>query len=154
MQYSLAQSFLATAKRHGQRPAIDVAGEVSYAELALRARSLGATIQRESAAAAHLTAVFAYRSQTAFAGVLGALLAGHGYVPLNRTFPIERTRLMLERLQAVPEHRAVVLRINLLSVPSSARGSTLPETVRALAATGVLLSTVATGNCRASVVDR
>jgi hypothetical protein len=24
-------------------------------------------------------------------------MAGHGYVPLNRTFPIDRTRLMLEK---------------------------------------------------------
>jgi amino acid adenylation domain-containing protein len=46
-----------------------------------------------------LTAVFAHRSPTAFAGVLGALLAGHGYVPLNRTFPVARTRLMFERSQ-------------------------------------------------------
>jgi amino acid adenylation domain-containing protein len=44
-----------------------------------------------------LTAVFAYRSETAYAAVLGALMAGNGYVPLNRTFPIDRTRLMLER---------------------------------------------------------
>jgi non-ribosomal peptide synthetase component F len=44
-----------------------------------------------------LTAVFAYRSVTAFVGVLGALLCGHGYVPLNRTFPPERTRTMLQR---------------------------------------------------------
>ena len=44
-----------------------------------------------------LTAVFAYRSPAAFIGVLGSLLAGNGYVPLNRTFPIERTQVMLER---------------------------------------------------------
>jgi hypothetical protein len=29
--------------------------------------------------------VFGYRNPTAFAGVLGALLAGNAYVPLNRT---------------------------------------------------------------------
>lgn len=59
---------------------------------------LAATIQKETAGnAVPLTAVFAYRSETAYAGVLGALMAGHGYVPLNRTFPVERTRLMLER---------------------------------------------------------
>src|SRR2546423_9168349 len=33
----------------------------------------------------------------AFAGVLAALLRGHGYVPLNRTFPQQRTAQMLER---------------------------------------------------------
>ena len=40
---------------------------------------------------APLTAVFAYRSPVAFTGVLAALLRGHGYVPLNRTFPPART---------------------------------------------------------------
>jgi len=29
--------------------------------------------------------------------VLGSLLAGNGYVPLNRTFPLERTKAMLDR---------------------------------------------------------
>jgi amino acid adenylation domain-containing protein len=43
------------------------------------------------------TAVFAHRSATAFAGVLATLLRGHGYVPLNRTFPPQRTALMLNR---------------------------------------------------------
>jgi amino acid adenylation domain-containing protein len=44
--------------------------------------------------------VLAYRSATAFAGVLGVLLRGHGYVPLNPGFPPERTRLMLEHSEA------------------------------------------------------
>src|SRR6266542_1083042 len=53
--------------------------------------------KRTLLSAGPLTAVFAYRSETAYAALLGALMAGHGYVPLNRTFPIDRTRLMLER---------------------------------------------------------
>src|SRR5204862_3766866 len=76
----------------------DVGGEVTYCELAKRAKQIAATIQeRLTNSDIPLTAVFAYRSETAYAGVLGALMAGHGYVPLNRTFPVERTRLMLER---------------------------------------------------------
>ena len=76
-----------------------MAGEEScYEDLARRAKSLGATLQMalptENTA---LTAVLAYRSQTAYAGILGALLAGRGYVPLNPAFPIDRTQLMLER---------------------------------------------------------
>ena len=47
--------------------------------------------------AAPLTGVFGDRSETAYTGVLGTLMAGHGYVPLNRAFPVERTRLMLKR---------------------------------------------------------
>src|SRR5207248_11670470 len=72
--------------------------QLSYSELGERARSLAATIQANAApGSVPLTAVFAHRSQTAYAAVLGALMGGHGYVPLNRTFPIDRTRLMLEK---------------------------------------------------------
>lgn len=67
-------------------------------ELAQRAKSLAATLQKElSLEGISLTAVFAHRSETAYSAVLGSLMAGHGYVPLNRTFPIDRTRLMLQR---------------------------------------------------------
>ena len=45
-----------------------------------------------------LTAVLASRSPTAFAGILGTLLAGNGYVPLN--FPVDRIRLMFERSES------------------------------------------------------
>jgi amino acid adenylation domain-containing protein len=61
-----------------------------------RACRLAATVQRERRSEeVPLTAVFAHRSEVAFDGVLGALLAGHGYVPLNRTFPPARSRGML-----------------------------------------------------------
>lgn len=80
------------------RPAIAAGRELTYRELGERAQSLAATIQTQlQGDGTPLTAVFAYRSETAYAGVLGALMAGHGYVPLNRTFPVDRTRLMLER---------------------------------------------------------
>ena len=96
---SLWQRFTETCQQFADRPAISVAGqETTYAQLATKAKGLGATIQRESnRGAVPLTAIFAYRSETAYAAVVGALMAGHGYVPLNRTFPVERTRLMLER---------------------------------------------------------
>jgi amino acid adenylation domain-containing protein len=91
--------FLRSCDQFPTRGAIDVAGrEVTYHELAYLAKRLAATLQASAVpGAAPLTAVFAYRSETAYAAVLGALMAGHGYVPLNRTFPIDRTRLMLER---------------------------------------------------------
>jgi amino acid adenylation domain-containing protein len=91
--------FLRSCEKFPDRPAVEVAGlELSYEELDERARRLAATIQANATPEeVPLTAVFAYRSQTAYAAVLGALMAGHGYVPLNRTFPIDRTRLMLEK---------------------------------------------------------
>lgn len=90
--------FVERCEQYPQRPAIDVGGEASYQELAYRAKRIAATIQAGiTGGTVPLTAVFAYRSPTAYAGILGTLLAGHGYVPLNRTFPVDRTRLMLER---------------------------------------------------------
>ena len=96
---TLTYGFLRSVREFGGRPAIEVSGEVlTYAELFEKAASLALTIARHRPGCEPpLTAVFAYRSVTAFAGVLGALLCGHGYVPLNRTFPPERTRTMLLR---------------------------------------------------------
>ena len=81
------------------RPALEVGGHTyTYEELHNKAASFAATLARYSPSEnPRLTAVFAYRSATAFASVLGALLRGHGYVPLNPTFPLERTRIMFER---------------------------------------------------------
>ena len=92
-------AFLRSCEKFPDRPAVEVAGcELSYKQLGQRARRLAATIQANATPGeVPLAAVFAYRSQTAYAGVLGALMAGHGYVPLNPTFPIDRTKLMLER---------------------------------------------------------
>ncbi len=91
--------FLPSCEQFPTRGAIDVAGrEVTYQQLAYLAKRLAATLQTGPVpGAVPLTAVFAYRSQTAYAAVLGVLMAGHGYAPLNRTFPVDRTRLMLER---------------------------------------------------------
>jgi amino acid adenylation domain-containing protein len=96
---TLSYGFLSSVQAFGDRPAIEVSGEIlTYAQLFQKSASLAATLARhEVESEPPLTAVFAYRSVTAFAGVLGALLHGHGYVPLNRTFPAERTRTMLQR---------------------------------------------------------
>jgi amino acid adenylation domain-containing protein len=90
--------FIRSCEQFPERPAIEIGHELSYHDLAQRATRIAATIQAGlTNPEIPLTAVFAYRSETAYAGVLGALMAGHGYVPLNRTFPLDRTRLMLEK---------------------------------------------------------
>jgi len=96
---SLWGGFLESSTRFPNRPAIEVAGhETNYHQLAQRAKRLAATIQEGArGGAVPLTGIFAYRSETAYAGVLGALMGGQGYVPLNRTFPVDRTRSMLQR---------------------------------------------------------
>ena len=96
---NLGDGFLASAEAFSNRPAVEVSGEVvTYGALFEKATSLAATlVEHQAECDSRLTAVFAQRSATAFAGVLGALLRGHGYVPLNSKFPPERTQMMLLR---------------------------------------------------------
>jgi amino acid adenylation domain-containing protein len=96
---TLLDGFLAAAAAHPERPALEVAGErLRYGDLAERAQILAAAIlDREPHGAPPLTAVYAARSSAAYAAVLGALWAGHGYVPLNPGFPPERLAEMLRR---------------------------------------------------------
>ena len=96
---SLCSGFLASCERDPGRPALDVAGRtLSYAELRERAAEVAATLARaDGDPEARLSAVFGHRSMSAFSGILGVLMRGHGYVPLNPAFPAARTRSMLER---------------------------------------------------------
>jgi amino acid adenylation domain-containing protein len=96
----LHRGFLRSAERFPERPALEVQGlTFTYAALREQACRVARTLDlaAQDAGGPALTAVFAYRSATAFAGVLAALLRGHGYVPLNPTFPSARTREMLAR---------------------------------------------------------
>jgi amino acid adenylation domain-containing protein len=96
---SLHHGFLRSAAAFPERAALQLGPEVlSYRELRARAVALAALLERvDPAPEVRLTAVFGHRSTTAFAAVLGALLRGHGYVPLNPSFPEARTAKMLER---------------------------------------------------------
>jgi amino acid adenylation domain-containing protein len=95
---TLITRFLHSCANFAGSAALEVNGQqTSYQQLANRAKSLGATVSKAATSEVPLTAVLGYRSETAYAGVLGALMAGHGYVPLNPIFPIDRTRVMLER---------------------------------------------------------
>lgn len=95
---SLRSGFLRSWQRAPELVALEVDGnEISYDALGSLAASLAATLAREVPEGPLLTAVFGHRSVTAFAGILGSLFRGHGYVPLNSAFPTDRTRSMLER---------------------------------------------------------
>jgi amino acid adenylation domain-containing protein len=98
LQRALWAGFLSSANRFPDHPALSVDGtSLTYADLRDEALRIAASVQAHAGPESKLTAVFAHRSRTAFAGVLGALLAGNGYVPLNPRFPIERTKLMFTR---------------------------------------------------------
>lgn len=96
---TLATGFVRSAERFPDRPALEVAGQtLTFRELRERSAAVAATIAgRSPPGSPPLTAVYASRSVTAFAGVLGSLLAGNGYVPLNPSFPPARCREMLTR---------------------------------------------------------
>ncbi len=95
----LHDGFLRSARHFPERPALQADGvSLSYRELSRRAGQIAATLERHTPrGGAPITAVFAYRTPTAYAGILGVLLRGHGYVALNRTFPPGRSRGMMEK---------------------------------------------------------
>jgi amino acid adenylation domain-containing protein len=95
---TLAAGFLRSAERFSGRTAVAVGGsEVSYEELHHRALTVAHALLAEDAGGPPLTAVLGGRSVNTFAGILGALLRGHGYLPLSPRYPAERNRELLER---------------------------------------------------------
>ena len=100
---TLRGGFLRSQECFPERPALVVEGvSHSYAELFERASRIAATLTSQVHAkrpldANALTAVLGHRHIDTFAGILGVLIAGDGYVPLNPVFPVDRTRAMLVR---------------------------------------------------------
>ncbi|MFD7983903.1 amino acid adenylation domain-containing protein [Kitasatospora indigofera] len=71
--------------------------EHTYGEAAATARRWAALLVEAAGGRPRRVGVFAHRSEASYLGVAAALLAGAAFVPLNRKFPAERTRSMLER---------------------------------------------------------
>jgi amino acid adenylation domain-containing protein len=93
---NIVSGFLESSERFSSRPALVVDGEtVTYHALRRKAGELASLLRRTEEGNSPLVAILACRSVTAYAGILGALAAGKGYVPLNPKFPAERTRRML-----------------------------------------------------------
>lgn len=102
----LETGFLRSAQLFPHRPALEVGGQIyTFEELLQEAAALAATLQQHAPAEPRFTAVYAYRSPVAYAGILAALLRGHSYVPLNPRFPTPRSRLFLKRTDC----RAVIV---------------------------------------------
>lgn len=98
---SLAQVFLDSAAAHPDRPALAIGDHsLTYAELRAKAARIAATLVARRGEGPPLTAVLGQRTESGFAGILGALLSGDGYVPMLPSFPPARVSLMLERSQA------------------------------------------------------
>ena len=92
----LLRGFVESAERYPDRPAVVVDGrELTYNVLRSRVDQIAAAITRFQPEEYPLGALLAARSITAYAGILGILASGKGYVPLNPKFPVERNRKML-----------------------------------------------------------
>jgi amino acid adenylation domain-containing protein len=92
----LIGGFLLSAEEFPDRDALVVNNQTfTYEQLRSKAAQIAGAIVSSEPEPYPLAAVFAYRSLTAYSGVLGILMAGKGYVPLNPKFPVERTRSML-----------------------------------------------------------
>ena len=93
----LIGGFLNSLYQFPDRPALEVDHKVlSYKELWTKAAKIAASIQSTQSVQKKVAAMLAYRSETAYASILGILATGRGYVPLNPTFPPERTQRMIE----------------------------------------------------------
>lgn len=106
MTLALSTGFWRSSELFPGRPALDFgSASYSYAELRELACAIASTLYDRAASEPSLTAIYAHRSLSAFAGVLGTLLRGHGYVPLGPNFPSARSRAMLQRSGA----RAIIV---------------------------------------------
>jgi amino acid adenylation domain-containing protein len=94
---SLISGFLTSLARHPDRVALELGEEqLTYGQLWEHAARIAAAIQKHCEPSDPLIALLANRSVTAYAGVLGILASGRGYVPLNPKFPTDRTLAMLK----------------------------------------------------------
>jgi amino acid adenylation domain-containing protein len=94
---SLRSGFLANAAMRPDAPALVVHGvSRTYGEVGTAARVWANAICEALGHVPERVGVFAHRSETSYVGVLAALFSGATFVPLNRTFPPERTRAMIE----------------------------------------------------------
>ena len=97
LPYGLHAGFLSSAQQFSERPALEVAGQQhSYAQLRHLALAMASTLhQHRPAQSPSRVGILASRSLPVYTGLLGALMAGCGVVPLNPGFPVDRTRQMM-----------------------------------------------------------
>jgi amino acid adenylation domain-containing protein len=86
--------------------ALEVGGRVhTYGDLHEIAASLAATLQQHCNDEQPLVCVLGRRSLVSYAGILGVILSGHGYVSLNPKYPANR----LQKTLSLSEASAVIV---------------------------------------------
>jgi amino acid adenylation domain-containing protein len=108
---SLRAGFLKSAERVPDSAALSIQGRSwTYGEVDRTARRWAAAILDSAGFPPRRVGVFGARSEVSSVGVLAALFAGAGFVPLSPTLPVDRTRRMIRSagLDAViADHRAL-----------------------------------------------
>jgi amino acid adenylation domain-containing protein len=93
---TLRSGFLHHAAVQPDAAAVVVRGKVlSYGELENKARCWANAILRARGKPTERVGVFAYRSDVSYVATVASLLAGAAFVPLNPTFPSEKSRAMI-----------------------------------------------------------
>ncbi|MFI0980373.1 amino acid adenylation domain-containing protein [Streptomyces sp. NPDC021093] len=96
----LGAGLLEHARLQPARTALTVGRrDYSYEEAVDTARRWASLLVESVGGRPGRVGVFAQRSEASYLGVAAALFAGAAFVPLNRKFPVERTRSMLERAE-------------------------------------------------------
>ena len=94
---SLAAAFLATAAEHSGAVALrDGARALTYRELLKRASAVAASLTRAGVRSGDPVGLIGFRSADAVIGMLGIILSGSCYVPVDAELPHERARLILD----------------------------------------------------------
>ena len=95
---SLLRGFTQSVETNPDRPALQLDEHCySYAELAEVGATIADAIGDVAPTRGPLAGVFAANSLTAYAGVIGILAAGRGYVPVHPEFPPQRIRDVVDR---------------------------------------------------------
>jgi amino acid adenylation domain-containing protein len=121
-----------SAARHADRPALWVDGAaISYRELLGQAASLAGVLPgRGEGEPPRRCAILGARSLSAFAGVLGAVLARSAYVPLNPRHPPERLAATMRAAEPdalVLDERAATVAPELLALVERPLQVVMPE---------------------------
>jgi amino acid adenylation domain-containing protein len=89
--------FLESSAHYPEALAISVGvSERTYADVEDTARRWALSLLEACPTAPQRVGILAYRSEVSYIGVLATLFAGATFVPLNPTFPAQRTRSMME----------------------------------------------------------
>jgi amino acid adenylation domain-containing protein len=93
----LGAALLSAALNHPDQQALWADDEtLTYRALFERAGALASLIRKLGVPAEHRVAILSHRTISAYVGVVGALLAGCTYVPLNTRFPADRNMAILK----------------------------------------------------------